>query len=83
MFIKILTPNSNGKIELTADELENLIRDAVDKAIQEKCLSCNRNYFGYTIPLSCTGEVVNKTNTTHAIGNIYQDMHREANNENT
>lgn len=84
MFIKILTPNSNGNIELTVNELENLIRDAVDKAIREKCSSCNRSYFGQTIPLNCTGGIVNKTDTAHtSISNIYQAIHREANNENT
>ena len=35
MFIKILTPNHNGKIELTAKDLEALIQEAVDKAIIE------------------------------------------------
>ena len=37
MFIKILTPNHNGKIELTVRDLEALIQEAVDKAIREKC----------------------------------------------
>ena len=35
MFIKILTPNHNGKIELTVDDLEALIQEAVDKALRE------------------------------------------------
>jgi hypothetical protein len=35
MFIKILTPNHNGKIELTERDLEALIQEAVDKAIAE------------------------------------------------
>lgn len=35
MFIKILTPNHNGKIELTVRDLEALIQEAVDKAIIE------------------------------------------------
>lgn len=35
MFIKILTPNHNGKIELTVKDLEALIQEAVDKAIVE------------------------------------------------
>lgn len=35
MFIKILTPNHNGKIELTVRDLEALIQEAVDKAIVE------------------------------------------------
>jgi hypothetical protein len=35
MFIKILTPNRNGKIELTVRDLEALIQEAVDKAVAE------------------------------------------------
>jgi hypothetical protein len=42
MFIKILTPNHNGKIELTARDLEALIQEAVDKAIAED--RANRPY---------------------------------------
>lgn len=42
MFIKILTPNRNGKIELTVRDLEALIQEAVDKAIHEKCAGCTR-----------------------------------------
>ena len=44
MFIKILTPNRNGKIELTVRDLEALIQEAVDKAIREKCAGCNRGW---------------------------------------
>ena len=46
MFIKILTPNHNGKIELTVRDLEALIEEAVDKAIREKCAGCSRGYYG-------------------------------------
>jgi hypothetical protein len=35
MFIKIFTPNHNGKIELTVKDLEALIQEAVDKAVTE------------------------------------------------
>ena len=35
MFIKIFTPNHNGKIELTVRDLEALIQEAVDKAVRE------------------------------------------------
>ena len=42
MFIKILTPNHNGKIELTVKDLEALIQEAVDKAIVED--RANRPY---------------------------------------
>lgn len=45
MFIKILTPNHNGKIELTVKDLEALIQEAVDKAIREKCAGCTRIWY--------------------------------------
>jgi hypothetical protein len=45
MFIKILTPNHNGKIELTVRDLEALIQEAVDKAMREKCAGCSRGYY--------------------------------------
>ena len=53
MFIKIFTPNENGKIELTVEELEALIQEAVNKASIDKCNKCTRgwswgNYHGLT-----------------------------------
>ena len=58
MFIKILTPNHNGKIELTVKDLEALIQEAVDKAIVED--RANRPYqFWY----GNSGEI-NKIDTT-------------------
>lgn len=42
MFIKILIPNRNGKIELTIRDLEALIQEAVDKAVAED--RANRPY---------------------------------------
>lgn len=42
MFIKILTPNHNNKIELTVKDLEALIEEAVEKATREKCINCTR-----------------------------------------
>ena len=45
MFIKVFVPNANGKIELSVQELEALLRDAADKAIKEKCANCNRGYY--------------------------------------
>jgi hypothetical protein len=44
MFIKIFTPNENGKIELTVKELEALIQEAVDKANIDKCNKCTRGW---------------------------------------
>lgn len=50
MFIKVLVPNSRGKIELTIEELEELLSNACEKAVREKCATCNRGYLGNTIP---------------------------------
>lgn len=58
MFIKILTPNHNGKIELTVKDLEALIKEAVDKAITED--RANRPYWFW---YGNSGEV-NKIDTT-------------------
>ena len=57
MFIKILTPNHNGKIELTVRDLEALIEEAVEKAIKEKCSSCNRSYYGGITYLNTTPSI--------------------------
>lgn len=58
MFIKILTPNHNGKIELTVRDLEALIQEAVDKAIAED--RANRPYQFW----HGNGGEINKINTT-------------------
>lgn len=78
MFIKILTPNHNGKIELTVRDLEALIKEAVDKAITEKCGSCYKsNWYGSTtvtpyINLNC--DSVNGTTTDKfSVGKTYTD----------
>ena len=47
MFIKVFVPNANGKIELTVQELEALLKDAAAKAVSEKCASCNKSYYIY------------------------------------
>ena len=44
MFIKVFVPNANGKIELTVQELEALLKDAAGKAVSEQCAKCNKNY---------------------------------------
>ena len=61
MFIKILTPNHNGKIELTVADLEALIQEAVDKAIREKCAGCNKHYGGFTY--LCNGQSIESEKT--------------------
>lgn len=55
MFIKILTPNHNGKIELTVRDLEALIQEAVDKAIREKCAGCTRPYYSGGVTYAGSG----------------------------
>ena len=45
MFIKVFVPNSRGKIALTVEELEELLSDACEKAVREKCASC-RSWYG-------------------------------------
>ena len=45
MFIKVFVPNSRGKIELTVEELEELLSDACEKAVKEKCATCHRGYY--------------------------------------
>jgi hypothetical protein len=46
MFIKVFVPNSRGKIELTVEELEELLSEACEKAVREKCATCNRDWYG-------------------------------------
>lgn len=63
MFIKVFIPNHNGKIELSVQELEAIIKEAVDKAIVED--RANRPYqsFWYdnTTPLNGTPkEIITK-----------------------
>ena len=43
MFIKVFVPNANGKIELTVQELEALLKDAANKAVSEQCGKCYKN----------------------------------------
>ena len=62
MFIKVFVPNHNGKIELSVQELETLIKEAVDKAIVED--RANRPYqsfwYGNTTPLNGTPKEINE-----------------------
>jgi hypothetical protein len=62
MFIKVFVPNANGKIELSVQELEALLKDAVTKAVNEKCANCNRCWYDsvtttpYNAPyITCNG----------------------------
>ena len=71
MFIKILTPNHNGKIELTVRDLEALIQEAVDKAVKEKCSSCNHYYYGngFTL-LNISGSALTTSKANSTISSV-------------
>ena len=56
MFIKVFVPNSRGKIELTVEELEELLSDACAKAVREKCATCSRGYYGGITYLNTNNE---------------------------
>ena len=62
MFIKILTPNHNGKIELTVRDLEALIQEAVDKAIAED--RANRPYSTWYGSTTLQNDKVNEIGPT-------------------
>lgn len=64
MFIKILTPNHNGKIELTVADLEALIKEAVDKAIVEDRANRPYNYGGLLSGTGITYLNSNESNKT-------------------
>lgn len=73
MFIKVFVPNSRGKIELTVEELEELLSDACEKAVREKCASCNRGYWCSTTP-SIT--YLNDQNGNFAWNQVTCDSHQ-------
>ena len=72
MFIKVFVPNHNGKIELSVQELEALIKEAVDKAIVED--RANRPYqslwYSNTTPLNGTPK---ETIETPELDKFYYD----------
>ena len=64
MFIKVFVPNSRGKIELTVEELEELLSEACGKAIREKCATCNRGWYGTGITYCNNGNNTDWTEVT-------------------
>ena len=64
MFIKVFVPNSRGKIELTVEELEELLSDACAKAVREKCATCNRGYYHGGITYLSNGSSSSSTDWT-------------------
>jgi hypothetical protein len=73
MFIKVFVPNSRGKIEFTVEELEELLSDACEKAIREKCASCSRGYWGGTIPCIT---YLNDQNGNFSLNEVTCDSHQ-------
>ena len=73
MFIKVFVPNSRGKIELTVQELEELLSDACEKAVKEKCASCNR---GYCISTTPNITYFNDQNGNFSLNEVACDSHQ-------
>lgn len=66
MFIKVFVPNANGKIELSVQELEALLKDAAAKAVSEKCANCSRSYYGSGITyLNTTPAYITESDKTN------------------
>ena len=63
MRIKIFTPNENGKIELTKEELENLLNESYRQGWNDKPYYYYDRYW-YNSPTLAT----TTTNTGHAYG---------------
>lgn len=64
MFIKVFVPNSRGKIELTVEELEELLSEACEKAVREKCATCNRGWYGTGVTYLSNGSSGSPTDWT-------------------
>lgn len=72
MFIKVFVPNANGKIELTVQELEALLKDAADKAVAEHCGKCYKNnWWGSTTTLLNTPAQPREITPTQPTWNPY------------
>lgn len=74
MFIKILTPNHNGKIELTARDLEVLLTEAAEKAVREKCANCTRCYGISYLGSNSTGTLSSISGSNASNVNIKSDV---------
>ena len=71
MFIKVFVPNVNGKIELTVQELEALLKDAVNKATSEQCAKCYKNNWWVS-----NGSITYANNTVKEIGDPAWDPYK-------
>lgn len=80
MFIKVFIPNSRGKIELTVQELEELLSDACEKAVREKCATCNRSYWISTTP---NVTYLNGQNGNFSLNEVTCDSHQFSAETNT
>lgn len=77
MFIKIFTPNEDGKIELTVKQLEALLQEAADKAVRERCSNCNKGYwYGSVTTTPNITLLSDKANSTPRNGEITWDWNK-------
>ena len=80
MRIKIFTPNENGKIELTKEELENLLNESYRQGWNDK--PYYRDYYYSSPSITLTGETAdtayaysinnNSTSITNACGEVLE-----------
>ena len=80
MFIKVFVPNSRGKIEFTIEELEELLSDACEKAVREKCATCSRGYLIGTTP---NITYLNDQNGNFSLNEVTCDSHQFSAETNT
>ena len=71
MFIKIFVPNANGKIELSVQELEALLKDAASKAVSEQCAKCYKSNWW-----NSTGTITYANNSAKEIANPTWDPYK-------
>ena len=77
MFIKIFTPNEDGKIELTVKQLETLLQEAADKAARERCSNCNKGYWYSSVTTTPNITLLNdKANSPSRSGEITWDWNQ-------
>ena len=71
MFIKVFVPNANGKIELTVQELEALLKDVASRAASEQCAKCYKNNWWVS-----NGSITYANNAVKEIGDPVWDPYK-------
>ena len=80
MRIKIFTPNENGKIELTKEELENLLNESYKHGWNDKSYYYDRYWYNSPTLTTTTAAFsnVDAINTAHALSNCEKnDVRRD------